>query len=70
MNDEAKKFDQICLVGVFPPVVRWAVNAVLWSEEEFPSVWIYESFNINRAIEGAKPEFEHDSWLLTQTFNE
>lgn len=30
-----------------------------------PDIHIYESWNLNRAPEGQKPEFEHYKWLLT-----
>jgi hypothetical protein len=33
-----------------------------------PVVFTYESFNVNRAPEGEKPQFQHNGWLKTGAF--
>lgn len=60
--------DKTCsLYGVFPTPLR-AVFFEIENEDGWRTgtpIYIFESFNINRAAEGQPPQFEHAGWLKT-----
>lgn len=52
------------LYGVFPAPVRHFFQKGSWKDGP-ASIFTFEAFNVNRAKEGEKPQFEHNGWLLT-----
>lgn len=71
--DRVHKIEPSCIIdifGVVPAPIRWALGCLCGGFcEYFDPIYIFESFNVNRSKEGEKPTFEHEEWLLTQTFN-
>lgn len=65
-------FVQLEIWGVVPVPLRWALDQLCGPglNEYNGSVWIYESFNVQRSVEGGKPTFQHAGWLLTQAWND
>ena len=73
MFSRRPKDDLLCeLYGVFPAPIRHALLTLDIMHVGLGGgsaiVALYESFNIQRSVEGQKPTFEYAGWLVTGYF--